>query len=60
MKEPWKDDKEIWKAFCKERELFFDDKETQLLFNSTRSMKEEYEWFRKGYVRGISYSMTHN
>ena len=50
MKEPWKDEIVIWKAFCKEREQSFDNKETQLLFNSTRSMKEEYEWFRKGYL----------
>lgn len=49
MKEPWKTDPIIWKHFCQEREIF-KEKEAQLLFNETRSMKEEYEWFKKGYL----------
>jgi hypothetical protein len=50
MKEPWKDEPIIWKAFCLERKQYFDNKEIQFLFNNSRSMKEEFEWFEKGYL----------
>jgi hypothetical protein len=54
MNEPWKDNPKIWQSFCKERGCF-NLKEAQLLFTNTRSMKEEYEWFKKGFIsRGRS------
>ena len=52
MNEPWITDPIIWQAFCKERETYFNGKETQLLYNNTRSMKEEFEWFKKGFISG--------
>ncbi len=50
MNEPWNETPIIWAAFCKEYETYFNDKETQLLYNNTRSMKEEFEWFKKDYL----------
>lgn len=50
MREPWKTEPIIWEWFCKERQQPFNDKRIQELFNETRSMKEEYEWFMKGFI----------
>jgi hypothetical protein len=50
MNEPWKDEPEIWKAFCKEKEWLFNSEIKKQLFQDTRNMKDEYEWFRKGYL----------
>ena len=52
MNEPWNDTPIIWKVFCEERKVYFNSKEIQLLFNNTRSMKEEFEWFKKGFISG--------
>jgi len=48
MQEPWTDNTEIWEAYCqvKEREP---DHEAFLLL---RSLKEEFEWFKLGYIKG--------
>lgn len=56
MNEPWKDSPKIWEAFCKERECHFGSEEVKLLFTNTRSIKEEYEWFKLGYMKGASVS----
>ncbi len=50
MKYPWEEEEEtgVWKAFCNEKGWYFEsDKE---LFKESRSLKEEYEWFKKGYL----------
>jgi hypothetical protein len=50
MSEPWKDEPVIWEAFCREKEWCATCKNKQELFNETRGLKEEYEWFKKGYL----------
>jgi hypothetical protein len=50
MNEPWKTEPIIWELFCLERGKGIKEEYNQQLFNETRFMKEEYEWFRKGYL----------
>lgn len=47
---PWETELEIWTAFCKEKDWYFNSELRQKLFQETRSTKEEYEWFKKGYL----------
>lgn len=52
MKEPWKDDLELWLPFCAEKCWNPKDESIHNLFKETRSSKEEFLWFRSGYMRG--------
>ncbi|MBE3140245.1 MAG: hypothetical protein IMZ53_06650 [Thermoplasmata archaeon] len=50
MNEPWKDEPKIWAAFCNERSWNYLHEHTKELFRTLRSAKDEYEWFKKGYL----------
>ena len=50
INEPWKDEPIIWEAFCIVRGWVSYDVITQGLYLELRSIKEEYDWFKVGYL----------
>jgi hypothetical protein len=47
---PWETELTIWIAYCDEKLFNYLSSHVRESFLEMKTLKEEYEWFRKGYL----------